>query len=402
VVRPMNFFGLIAVSMTLLTGSSLAQNRARDLGIPFEGVPGVLNAITDVSGVEVGHTTLIRGEGPLTVGAGPVRTGVTVVLPRGKDNPCPVYAGFYNLNGNGEMTGQSYLQDYGIAYGPIGISNTNAIGDVYSGIQKWTSRRFGQAIWPVVGETYDGVLNDIEGFHVTPDTTIQAINAARGGKVAEGNVGGGTGMRCFGFKGGIGTASRVVDVLDRRHTVGVLVQCNTGDRTVLRIAGVPVGEVLADRYLSCYDPSIPGQTRQPLCRNGAGGEEAADEGSIIIIIATDAPLNPSQLNRVARRASLGLGRLGSYSGNGSGDLILAFSTDANVNDVSDRETRPVVQFPTGRIDPVFKATVEATEEAIVNALVAARTMTGANGRRLYGLPQHEVAELMRRYGRAAH
>jgi len=390
------FFGLAAVAMILLTTRALAQDRARDLGIPFEGTPGVLNAITDVAGVAVGHATLIKGEGELTVGAGPVRTGVTVVLPRGKDDPRPVYAGFYNLNGNGEMTGQSYLEDYGIAYGPIGISNTNAIGDVYSGIQKWTSRRFGAAIWPVVGETY----NDIEGFHVTPDTALQALDAAAGGKVAEGNVGGGTGMRCFGFKGGIGTASRVFQTADgQRYTVGALVQCNTGDRTVLRIAGVPIGAALAERYLSCFDPDMPGQTRQPLCRNGEGGEQTADEGSIIIIVATDAPLNPSQLNRVARRAALGLGRLGSYSGNGSGDLMLAFSTGTNVNDVGERQLEPFVQFPTGHIDAVFKATVEATEEAIVNALITARTMTGINGRRLYGLPHTEVIELMRQYGR---
>jgi len=398
-MKQLQFFGL-ALSIALLTGGVFAQERARDLGIPFEGEPGGLNAITDVAGVLVGHATLIKGEGALTVGAGPVRTGVTVVLPRGKDNERPVYAGFYNLNGNGEMTGQSYLEDYGIAYGPIGISNTNAIGDVYSGIQKWTSRRFGEALWPVVGETYDGVLNDIEGFHVTPETAMQALDAAKSGRVAEGNVGGGTGMRCFGFKGGIGTSSRVFDVVDTRYTLGVLVQCNTGERTVLRIAGVPVGAELAERYLSCYDPDMPGQTRQPLCADGEGGQQSADEGSIIIIVATDAPLNPSQLDRVARRASLGLARLGAYSGNGSGDLILAFSTDENVNDVSDRETQPAVQFPTGRIDAVFKATVEATEEAIVNALVAARTMTGINGRRLYGLPHDEVVKLMRQYGRA--
>src|SRR5262249_52619132 len=279
------------------------SERARDLGIPFEGTPGTLNAITDVPGVEVGQITHLSGDGALKVGVGPIRTGVTVILPRGKRSGEPAYGGFFNLNGNGEMTGQSYLQDFGVVYGPIGISNTNAIGQVYSGIMEWSQKRFGHALWPVVAETWDGDLNDIEGFHITPQDAVDAIEAATSGPVEEGNGGGGTGMVCFGFKGGIGTASRKVAEKEGGYVVGVLVQSNFGARHQLRIAGVPVGEELAA-------PAAPRK----------------ESGSIIITVATDAPLLPHQLKRLARRAALGLARTGSVAGNGSGDIFLAFST----------------------------------------------------------------------------
>jgi L-aminopeptidase/D-esterase-like protein len=374
--------------------------RARDLGVPFEGTPGKFNAITDVPGVEVGQITLIRGSGVTRVGQGPVRTGVTVVLPLGKGSDAPVNAGFFNLNGNGEMTAQSYLQDFGIAYGPIGITNSNAIGQVYAGIMQWTARRFGSAIWPVVSETSDAELNDIEGFHVQADHAIAAIEHAVAGPVAEGNVGGGTGMVCFGFKGGIGTASRVVRLMGHSHTVGVLVQCNSGLREVLRIAGVPIGRRLASRWLACYDAELAPATKAPTCRkDGAGGIHTPDRGSIVIVVGTDVPLSSNQLNRVARRASMGLARLGSFSGNGSGDLILSFSTAGEANDPDRTEAVTSTQIANGQIDVVFEAAVQATEEAITNALVAAETMTGTNGYTVFGLPHDELVSILREYHR---
>jgi len=374
--------------------------RARDLGVPFEGVPGPWNAITDVPGVEVGQVTLVSGEGALRVGTGPVRTGVTVVLPRGRASDAPVPAGFFNLNGNGEMTAQSYLQDFGVAYGPIGISNTNAIGPVYAGIMQWTSRTFGSAIWPVVAETSDDSLNDIEGFHVTAEHAIAAIEKARSGPVDEGNVGGGTGMQCFGFKGGIGTASRAVRIRDHAYAVGVLAQCNTGLRAVLRIAGAPVGAELADAWLPCFDARLAPSGKLPACGpDGKGGLHTPDRGSIIIVVGTDVPLAPLQLNRVARRAAMGLARLGSFSGNESGDLILAFSTARGANDPDNHEPVVAEQIANGDIDIVFEAAVQATEEAITNALVAARTMSGANGYTAYGLPHEALQGLLRKYGR---
>lgn len=398
----MNFRAIsVAICLVALPSSLLAQERGRDLGIAFEGIAGPNNAITDVSGVEVGQLTRIEGDGKREVGKGPIRTGVTVVLPHGKDNARPVNGGFYNLNGNGEMTGQSYLQDFGVIYGPIGISNTNAIGQVYAGIQQWTSKKHGDALWPVVAETYDGGLNDIEGFHITADHAMQAIDAAATGKVAEGNVGGGTGMRCFGFKGGIGTASRVAEIGDKKYTVGVLVQCNTGARDVLRIAGAPVGQEFAKTWLPCYRSDVAGsEEKKPKCAaDGKGGEPVPDDGSIIIVVATDAPLTPNQLNRVARRAPLGLGRLGSFSGNSSGDLVVSLSTTGIVNDVSDEEVKPGEQLPTGLIDPIFRATTEATEEAIVNSMIAAETMTGGNGYTLFGLPHDELKTALEKYNR---
>ena len=370
------------------------QARARDLGIPFEGTPGPLNAITDVRGVEVGQKTLIEGSN--------VRTGVTVVFPRGHADLRPVYGGFFDLNGNGEMTGRAYLDDFGIVQGPIGISDTNAVGQVYAGIQQWSSKHNGSATWPVVAETWSGYLSDIEGFHVTAETAAVALDSAKAGPVEEGNVGGGTGMVCFGFKGGIGTASRVVSISGHSYTVGVLVQCNTGDRKVLRIAGVPVGEAFAKRWIPCFDPTVGrgGGTLKVCTAAGRQGEPPPDQGSIIVVIGTDAPLMPLQLNRVAKRAAMGLARLGSYSGNSSGDLIVSFSTTpAEVNHEDQEKPSALTAIANASIDPIFEAAVEGTEEAIVNALVTARTMTGANGARVFAIPHDELRTILKRYNR---
>jgi len=386
----------------LLLSATHAEGRARDLGIPFEGVPGRLNAITDVPGVEIGQKTLIEGAGPLKVGVGPVRTGVTVIFPRGHADSRPVYGGFFDLNGNGEMTGRAYLEDFGIVQGPIGISDTNAVGQVYAGIQQWNAKTFGSATWPVVAETWSGYFNDLEGFHVTPDTAIAALDAARPGLVEEGNVGGGTGMVCFGFKGGIGTASRVVSLDGKGYTVGVLVQCNTGDRKVLRIAGAPVGQALADRWLPCFDRTLAPSAGplKPCTPERADGKAPPDQGSIIIVVGTNAPLMPIQLNRVAKRAAMGLARLGSYSGNSSGDLIVSFSTaPSEVNHEDQKQPSSVTPVANANIDAIFEATVQATEEAIVNALVAARTMTGINGTRYFGIPHDELRAILKRYNR---
>jgi D-aminopeptidase len=388
--------------MLFAMAASSADARARDLGIPFEGSPGPLNAITDVAGVEVGQKTLIEGEGPLKVGMGPIRTGVTIIFPRGHADARPVYGGFFDLNGNGELTGRAYLEDFGIVQGPIGISDTNAVGQVYAGIQQWSAKHFGEATWPVVAETWSGHLNDLEGFHVTADTTAAALDASRAGPVEEGSVGGGTGMVCFGFKGGIGTASRIVSTAGKSYTVGVLVQCNTGDRKVLRIAGAPVGQALAKRWLPCFDSALaPKAGDLPHCGpDGSKGVIPPDQGSIVIVVATDASLMPKQLDRVAKRAAMGLARLGSYSGNSSGDLIVSFSTaPAEVNHEDQERPSAITPVANAAIDPLFAATVEATEEAVINALVAAKTMTGANGARYFGIPHDELRTILKRYNR---
>jgi L-aminopeptidase/D-esterase-like protein len=391
---------MVKGALVLLAALATSQldARARDLGVPFEGVPGPLNAITDVPGVEVGQATLISGEGPLVVGKGPVRSGVTVIFPRGHKNLKPVYGGYFNLNGNGEMTGLAYMQDFGIVSGPIGITSTNAIGHVYAGIQEWAVQHTGEAVYPVVAETWDGWQSDINGFHVRPETAKAALDAAKGGPVEEGVVGGGTGMHCFSFKGGIGTSSRAVTAGGKPYSVGVLVQCNTGDRKVLRIAGVPVGEAFANSWLPCYDPKQSKPEQTPKC--SAGGKALPDSGSIIIVVATDAPLSPLQLNRVAKRAALGLARLGSYSGTSSGDLVTAFSTvPESVNGPDQKSPSPITPIADTEVNAVFEATVQATEEAIVNALVAARTSTGADGYTMYGLPHDELRAILKRYGR---
>jgi D-aminopeptidase len=363
--------------------------RARDLGIPFDGVPGPLNAITDVAGVEVGLTTLISGDGPLKVGSGPVRTGVTAILPRGKTSKDQVFAGWFSLNGNGEMTGTTWIEEAGFLEGPILITNTHSVGLVRDASIKWSVER-GQTsqAWslPVVAETYDGFLNDINGFHVKPEHVFAALDGARSGRVAEGNVGGGTGMSCYGFKCGTGTSSRKVDARFGGFTVGVLAQANHGARQLLRVAGVPVGQEIPQ--------SAPARAANPAALADALGEA----GSIIIVVATDAPLLPHQLKRIARRATLGLALTGSVSSNGSGDIFLAFST-ANPGAASARDAAQVSMMSNARIGAVFEATVQATEEAIVNALVAAETMTGVDGHKLEAISHDALRQALRKYNR---
>ncbi|HJQ20299.1 MAG TPA: P1 family peptidase [Gemmatimonadaceae bacterium] len=375
-----------ALAVLLLAAhAAIAQKpRARDLGIPLEGTPGALDAITDVAGVEVGHTTLIAGSGKLVVGKGPVRTGVTVVHPRGKKNPDPVFGAWFTLNGNGEMTGTTWLQESGILEGPIAITNTHSVGVVRDAILQWQVSRPGLQPWglPVVAETWDGRLNDINGFHVKPEHVIAALEGATSGPVKEGNVGGGTGMVCHQFKGGIGTASRVTRVENATYTVGVLVQCNYGLRRDLRIAGVPVGQEISD--------IMPGPA--------AAGANGAEAGSIIVVVATDAPLLPHQLKRIATRVSLGLGRMGSYSGNGSGDIFVAFST-ANPHVYGDSGVARVEMLRNDLLNPLFYATAQATEEAVINALLAAETMTGSDDFRVYALPVDRLRTVMAKYGR---
>src|SRR5712692_11384664 len=355
--------------------------RARDLGVPFDGTPGPLNAITDVKGVEVGQTTLISGSGPLKVGMGPVRTGVTAILPRGKNSQDLAFAGWFTLNGNGEMTGTTWLEDSGFLDGPVMITNTHSVGVVRDAVIAWKVKRGEpdmEGYWwslPVVAETWDGYLNDINGFHVKPEHVFRALDSAHGGPVEEGNVGGGTGMICNEFKGGIGTSSRVLDAKAGGYTVGVLVQCNYGQRDQLRIAGVPVGR------------EIPEHTVWK-----------DDVGSIIIVVATNAPLIPTQLRRLARKASLGLGRDGSYSGDGSGDIFVAFST-ANPGAAAPKGVRDLKMMPNDSLDPLFLATVQATEEAVVNAMVAAETMTGIDGHTAIALPHDRLREVLKKYNR---
>jgi L-aminopeptidase/D-esterase-like protein len=369
-----------------LTGQP--RPRARDLGVPFEGTAGPLNAITDVAGVTVGHATIISGDGPLVVGKGPVRTGVTAVLPRGRDTlQKPSYAGWFSLNGNGEMTGTTWVEESGFLEGPVLITNTHSVGVVRDAAIAWRLKAGppdASGFWwalPVVAETYDGYLNDINGMHVKPEHVFQALDTAAGGRVAEGSVGGGTGMVCYGFKGGIGTASRRVDPKAGGYTVGVLLQANFGVRRQLMVAGVPVGKEIADN--------------EPRDGSGAGG---AETGSVIVVVATDAPLLPHQLKRLARRVSLGLARTGAMSGNGSGDIFIAFST-ANPGAFIASGVANVAALSNEDISPLFDATALATEEAVINALVAADTMTGAGNRRVIGLPHDRLREVLRTYNR---
>jgi L-aminopeptidase/D-esterase-like protein len=379
--------------------------RARDLGVPFDGTPAPLNAITDVPGVEVGHSTIIFGRGERVVGSGPARTGVTAVLPRGRAGEAPVFAGWFSLNGNGEMTGTAWIDESGLLSGPIMITNTHSVGVVRDAVIAWQVKRRPEVSYeewwglPVVAETWDGELNDINGFHVRPRHAFEAIDAARGGAVAEGNVGGGTGMICHELKGGIGTASRRLSAAAGGFTVGALVQCNYGLRGELRIAGVPVGREIAPEAAPSRGPAEPAPEEGRFSR-GAGAPRRRDTGSIIVVIATDAPLLPHQLRRVARRAALGLGRMGSFAGNGSGDLFVAFST-ANPEAGKVDGVQRLSLWPNERLDPIFTATVEATEEAIVNALVAAETMTGIDGRTVIALPHEQLREALRRHGRLA-
>ena len=374
-----------AMIFSLLLGLANAQSkpRARDLGVPFDGTPGPLNAITDVKGVEVGHTTLISGEGKLKVGVGPVRTGVTAVLPRGKNSTDAVFAGWFTLNGNGEMTGTTWLEESGFLDGPVMITNTHSVGVVRDAEIAWRIKRappdeegYSWSL-PVVAETADDDLNDMNGFHVKPEHVFHALDTAHGGPVEEGSVGGGTGMICNEFKGGIGTSSRVLDASFGGYTVGVLVQCNYGRRSQLRIAGVPVGREISDHVV--HDEDI---------------------GSIIVVVATDAPLIPTQLKRVARRVSLGLARDGSFASDGSGDIFIAFST-ANPGIKGAKGLHQLTMLPNQRLNPIFLATVQATEEAIVNAMVAAKTMKGINDFEVIGLPHDRLREILKKYNRLA-
>jgi D-aminopeptidase len=375
--------------------------RARDFDIPLDGTPGKLDAITDVPGVAVGHSTLIRGAGALRVGSGPVRTGVTVVFPRGTADLAPVFGGWFSLNGNGEMTGTAWLDDYALLLYPLSITNTNSVGTVRDAVIEWGRTRVPgvfNCCLPVVAETWDGDLNDIYGFHVAKADVFTALAAAKGGPVPEGNVGGGTGMQCLGFKGGIGTASRQLPARAGSFVVGVLVQCNFGLRRQLRVAGVPVGqEIKADQ--PCYDTDRPLGREQEEMRCPTRSEPGREHGSIIVIIGTNAPLLPHQLRRLARRATLGIGRMGGVSGAGSGDLFLAFST-ARVEEHGDSiGVLPLTMLNDERIDPIYEATVQATEEAIINALLAAQTMTGADDLRVTALPHDQLRSILRKYGR---
>jgi L-aminopeptidase/D-esterase-like protein len=376
---------LVQTTVLLILLSSVAhaqtKPRARDLGVPFDGTPGPFNAITDVKGVEVGHTTLISGSGKLKVGEGPVRTGVTAVLPRGKNSLDPVFGAWFSLNGNGEMTGTTWLEESGFLDGPVMITNTHSVGVVRDAVIAWRVKKappdqdgYSWSL-PVVAETADDDLNDMNGFHVKPEHAFQALDTAHGGPVEEGNVGGGTGMICNEFKGGIGSASRVLDAKYGGYTVGVLVQCNYGWRSQLRIAGVPVGREIPDHTV-----------------------RDNDIGSIIVVVATDAPLIPTQLKRVVRRVSLGLGRDGSFSGDGSGDIFITFST-ANPGAASSKGIRQLTMLPNESLNPLFLATVQATEEAVINAMVAAETMKGINDFEVIALPHNQLREVLKKYNR---
>lgn len=369
--------------------------RARDLKIPFDGETGKHNAITDVAGVTVGHVTLVEGEGELEVGKGPVRTGVTAILPRGMSSD-PVFAGTYSLNGNGELTGTIWVEESGFLEGPVMITNTHSVGIVRDAVVAWQVERNkvnplpGGVFWslPVVGETYDGGLNDINGFHVKSEHAFQALDTAASGPVAEGCVGGGTGMMCHHFKGGIGTSSRIVKLDEGEFTIGILVQANYGMRKHLMIGGAPVGRELDDLM-----PEI----------NGFGGPPNPEmvnqeTGSIIVVVATDAPLLPHQLKRLARRVPIGIGRVGGMGGNGSGDIFIAFST-ANPNAAKREGVMQTEMLANDKMSDLFDATAFATEEAIINAMVAAETMAGINGNTVHALPHGRLQDALRKYGR---
>jgi D-aminopeptidase len=392
--RPAATLSVLVLFLASLAGSvafgaeAAPRPRARDLGVPFDGTPGPLNAITDIEGVLVGHTTLISGSGKLFVGKGPVRTGVTAVLPRGTASMDRFsFAGWYSQNGNGEMTGTTWVEESGFLEGPVMITNTHSVGVVRDAVIAWRVAH-GPAgpddnWWslPVVAETWDGWLNDINGFHVKPEHALHAIDSAHSGPVEEGAVGGGTGMVCNGFKGGIGTSSRRLADKDGGYLVGVLVQCNYGRRQNLRIAGIPVGREIESEDPYAFVPS-----------------DLAERGSIIVVVATNAPLLPHQLKRIARRVSLGIGRTGSIAGNGSGDIFIAFSTaNPGASDVG--HVVEVRMVPNGSLDPLFAATVEATEEAIVNAMVAATDMSGINGHHVRALPHDQLRAVLAKYNR---
>ena len=384
----MKYLQLICLLLLIQLSVCAQKPRARDIGIPFNGITGKFNAITDVKGVEVGYSTIIAGQGKNIRGKGPVRTGVTAILPRGRNNN-PVFANWYSLNGNGEMTGTTWITESGFLETPIMITNTNSVGVVRDAVLKWfvKSNWYKEDYWytyPVVAETYDGDMNDIYGFHVKESNAYEALDGAKTGYIKEGNVGGGTGMMCLGFKGGTGTSSRVVRIKDSNYTVGVLVQSNFGSKRNLTIAGVPIGKELKDTMN--YEIKAP-----PAYRDDGSG-------SIIVVVATDAPLLPHQLKRIAARVPLGIGVVGGFGSNGSGDIFITFST-ANPTAFQRKEFTKLDGMPNDLINPLFEATVQAVEEAIINAMIAAETMEGINGNKAYGLPHNLVIDLLRKYNR---
>ena len=390
---------LFNILFIIIPVSMMSQQiiRARDLGIPFDGIPGKYNAITDVKGVEVGFTTLIEGSGTLQKGKGPVRTGVTAIFPAGKKYT-PVFANWCTLNGNGDMTGTHWITESGFLETPILITNTSSVGTVRDAALAWmdknkyydTSQHLFWYSYPVVAETWDGVLNDINGFHVKPEHVWSALENARPGVVEEGSVGGGTGMVCLGFKGGTGTSSRVIDKSLGGYTVGVLVQANYGTRKQLTIAGVPVGKELGD--------TLPIVINDKPVASAENNSELSETGSIIVVVATDAPLLPHQLKRIAQRVSLGIGKNGGIGGNGSGDIFIAFST-ANTSAFSRTKETSVTMYSNDLMNELFAATIEATEEAIINALVAGKTMKGINDNTVPGLPHEAVIKILKKYNR---
>ena len=381
----------ISLILMFLSIALSQKPRARDLGIEFKGVPGKLNAITDVKGVEVGHSTIISGSGKNIIGQGPVRTGVTAIFPRGKKFN-PVFANWYSLNGNGEMTGTTWITESGFLETPIMITNTNSVGVVRDAVLKWfvDTNWYGNNDWwytyPVVGETYDGFLNDIYGFHVKEQHVYEAISNASSGPVIEGNVGGGTGMLTLGFKGGIGTASRKVKINSKTYTIGTLVQSNFGSKKNLTISGIQIGQELKDT-LNVEFNAPPSNKRQE------------GDGSIIVIVATDAPLLPHQLKRISHRIPIGIGLVGGRGSNGSGDIFLSFST-ANPKAFNRKNERTVKIFPNDKITPLFEATVQTVEESIINAMIAAETMEGINNNKVYALPHGKLMEILKQYNRA--
>ncbi|MVM30516.1 S58 family peptidase [Spirosoma sp. HMF4905] len=379
----MNYLlSFLLFAATIAEAQTPTKLRARDLGIPFNGTPGKFNAITDVPGVLVGYKTRIEGAGKWVLGSGPIRTGVTVVMPVGK--AAKSYpAGYFIFNGDGEMTGIPYIHDYGMGYGPIGITNTNSVGAVRDAIGAWCHQKFNTKNpldfafgLPIVGETWDGVLNDINGLHIQKEHVFSALDGATSGPIQEGNVGGGTGMVCYAFKGGTGTASRIVKIGNKSYTVGVLVQANFGRRPDLLVAGLPVGQEISDLM--------------PIINE--------KDGSIIAIVGTDVPLVSSQLNLVAKRVTMGIARTGTYGTNSSGDIFMAFSTQTADHDTTTKLTT-YRSVDKSSLDPIFKATVEATEEAIINALVAAETMAGINNNKVYALPHDRLQGVLKKYNR---
>lgn len=377
---------LLFLSCVLLANAQTKKPRARDLKIPFEGKPGKFNAITDVPGIEVGHKTIIKGDGKLEVGKGPARTGVTAIFPLGKNSMERVFASWFTLNGNGEMTGTTWIDESGCLGSPILITNTHSVGTVRDAVIQWyVDKKTGDGGYsgdfslPVVAETWDGFLNDINGFHVKQQDAFDAMESATTGPVAEGNVGGGTGMIVHNFKGGIGTSSRIVETKIGTYTVGVLVQANYGSRDQLTIAGVPVGKEITDL-------------------RPTEGKPDEDQGSIIVVAATDAPLLPHQLHRFVKRIALGVGVVGGRGGNSSGDIFIAFST-ANPEVGTMDKLANLKMFPNEMINPFFEAVAQATEESIVNAMIAAETMVGANGNKVYAIPHDRLIAVMKKYNR---